>query len=504
MKHPPAMQDRPLRSDSSDATGPIILRLAPEVTTKSRRTRHWFSTVLRRNIEDALKRADIPHEVSTAWSRIFVHTPAPAAALGTLRRVFGIGSLSPVDAICEATLDAIVGTGGALYAEQVRGRTYAVRAKRLGPCGFSHMDVERQLGAALNADARVDLERPDITVFVEIIDGKAYFFTQRIAGAGGLPTGIQGRALVLISGGFDSAVAAWRIMRRGVEVDYLFCNLGGSAYERLVLQVVKVLSEAWGFGQQPKFHIIDFAPVLDALRGSVDRSYWQVVLKRLMYRAGAEVASEIDASALVTGEAIGQVSSQTIKNLCAIDACVELPVLRPLIAMEKQEIVDEALRIGTAPLSARIAEYCAIASGHPVVACSKTRLDRQEARLDLAVLTEAVSSRKVIDVNAVTAADLRTPYLFVDRIPADATLIDCQAEHLYAAWHAPDAEHHDPDELLREHRRRLEKGRPYVLYCTWGTRTPYLAEVLQQSGYEVYAFDGGVKALRAYLERRAA
>ena len=192
-------------------------------------------------------------------------------------------------------------------------------ARRAGSFGFGTQDVHVQLGAALNTYGTVNLDHPEVTVGVELRDGEALLFCGRIGGVGGLPLGVEGRAVCLLSGGFDSPVAAWLMLKRGVALDYVFCNLGGEAYERAVVSVAKILADAWSFGDRPKIHIIDFDAVVANLKDVVTPRYWQVVLKRVMYRAAEQVATAIGAEGIVTGEAIGQVSSQTLHNLRAID-----------------------------------------------------------------------------------------------------------------------------------------------------------------------------------------
>ncbi len=170
--------------------------------------------------------------------------------------------------------------------------------------------------------------------------------------------------MALISGGFDSAVAAWFVLRRGVALDYLFCNLGGKAYERLVLQAAKVLADYWSRHSTA----ILYGGLRRAGGGNAERvrpAYWQVVLKRLMYRAGALLARHCRALTIVTGESIGQVSSQTLHNLRAIEAGLSIPVLRPLVAYDKEEIIRLARKIGTAVISERVREYWRADSGAP-------------------------------------------------------------------------------------------------------------------------------------------
>ena len=160
----------------------------------------------------------------------------------------------------------------------------------------------RELGAALGEHARVDLSNPEIEVHVEIRDERAVLYSTREPGAGGLPLGVEGRAVCLLSGGFDSAVAAWMMLRRGVPLDYLFCNLGGSEHERSALLVANLIARAWSYGTQPVIHVLDFRDVAAEIQRRAERAFWQVVLKRQMARAAEQIAVDAGASAIVSGE----------------------------------------------------------------------------------------------------------------------------------------------------------------------------------------------------------
>jgi tRNA uracil 4-sulfurtransferase len=479
----------------------ILVRLGGEVTIKSRRTRTAFLRRLERNMSDALAGADIAHRIEPVWGRMFVRAASPMA-LPVLARVFGISSLSQVEREVPAELHAIVQAATSHFTEAVRGRTFAVRARRTGKHDFSSKDVEQQVGAALAGHAAgVDLTNPEVTAFIEVRETSAYFFSDRVAGAGGLPLGVEGRAIALLSGGYDSAVAAWLLLKRGVALDYVFCNLGGDAYERAVVHVAKVLADGWSYGTRPRLHVVDFADVLRDLREKARDAYWQVVLKRLMYRAAEMVATERSAEAIITGEAIGQVSSQTLTNLRSIEEIATLPVLRPLIGFDKEEIIARARHIGTAALSEQVKEYCAIAPGYPVTAASIARVDAEEQRLDLSVLQRAVAGRRRLDLRALTPSDLAAPYLFVDTVPDDAVVIDCRPAAQYSAWHLKGARHVEEWELLRDF-RRFEKEPTYVLYCAHGIQTAYLAERMQRHGYEAYSFRGGLRGVMKYAQQK--
>ncbi len=488
-----------MEADSKDTL--LLVRMAGELFIKSPRTRAAFFRRLRRNLDDALGELDPPGTLETGWDRLYVraHGESVRASVG---RVFGISSFSPIDAVVEATIPAILGAGVAAYTERVRGRTFAVRARRAGTHPFSSHDVQVELGSRLlDASAGVNLDAPDVTVHVEVRDDRAYLFSEVVPGPGGLPLGVEGRAVTLLSGGYDSAVASWLMLKRGIAQDYVFCNLGGDAYERAVVQVGKLLADQWSHGTRPRLHVIDFAGPLAELRSKARESYWQVVLKRLMYRAASIVGEERDADAIITGEAVGQVSSQTLVNLRAIEPAASLPVFRPLLGFDKEEIIERARAIGTAGLSEQVKEYCAIAPGKPVTAAKVLSVDREESKLELDVVGRAVAERKVLNLRALTATDLVAPYLFTDDIPGDAIVLDCRPEAHYRAWHLPGAERRDEWELLQKF-RRLDRDRRYVLYCTHGMQTAHIAEKMQRAGYEAYSFRGGAGAVRRWAEAR--
>jgi tRNA uracil 4-sulfurtransferase len=485
----------------NDAEMLILVRLGAELTIKSRRTRSTFLRRLTRNVHDALNSLGIEHRVEQIWGRMFVRARSQLA-LPALARVFGISSLSHIEREVSAEQDALVTTAAEHFRDAVAGRRFAVRARRTGRHPYSSKDIEVKLGAALVPYAAgVDLTQPEFTAYVEIRDDVAYLFSERTSGTGGLPLGVEGQAVALLSGGYDSAVAAWLMLKRGVALDYVFCNLGGDAYERAVVQVAKVLSDDWSYGTRPQLHAIDFGDVLRDLREKARQSYWQVVLKRLMYRAAAQVAAECNAEAIVTGEAIGQVSSQTLTNLRSIEEISPLPVLRPLLGADKEEIIERARVIGTAALSEQVREYCAIAPGYPVTAASIARVDEEENKLDLSLLDRAVAERKKLDLRALSSTDLAAPYLFVDDIPARAVVIDCRPASQFRAWHLKGARHMEEWELLRDF-PRMAKDFTYVLYCAHGIQTAYLAERMQRNGYEAYSFRGGLRGVMKYAQDR--
>ncbi len=491
--------------DQPGAASPrdVLIRLSGEITTKGRHTRLRFQRGLARNLRAALDRRHLAYKLEEDWSRLYL-SPEPdedrdLASSGLLDEVFGISSYSPIDAECEANLERIVEAGSRIYSDRVTGRSFAVRARRSGQHGFGSRDVMVELGAALNELGTVDLSNPDVEVSVEIRDHRAWFYSERMEGAGGLPLGVEGRAVGLLSGGFDSGVAAWMLLRRGVNLDYVFCNLGGAAYRRMVVQVAHVLADRWSHGVAPRIHVVPFDSVVAELRRVVRPVYLQVALKRQMYAAAQHIAEAMGGEAVVTGEAVGQVSSQTLSNLRAIDNATSLPVLRPLIGHDKEQIIALARHVGTHDLSARVREYCSIGDGRTATAARPDAVESDVAKMNPSVLAGALGQTETITLKQLDLAELAVDGLFVDEIASGATVVDTRDAAAFGAWHWPGAENHT---IARISGRSdtLNKSRVHVLVCEQGLLSAQLAERLQSEGYEAYSFAGGIPALRRLQE----
>jgi thiamine biosynthesis protein ThiI len=481
------------------ASGPphvFLLRFSGELSTKARATRAQFVTRLLRNVRDALASASIEANVVRRYERVLVEAADPAAE-EVLARVFGLQSLSRVERRPGERLDDVVSAGLDLFRDAVRGRRFAVRARRVGEARppFQARDVEVALGEALRPfAARVDLGAPEVTVHVELYEGLAYFFPARVPGPGGLPLGSSGRAVALVSGGFDSAVAAWQVQRRGVTLDHVFCNLGGVAHEFGVLRVMKVLADRWSAGARPRLHAVDFAAVAGELRERTEPRYWQVLLKRQMLRVAERVARARRAAAIVTGEALGQVSSQTLGNLAVISSATALPILRPLVGANKDEIIATAEKIGTAELSAVVQEYCAMVPRRPATSAALEAVLAEEAKLDAEVLERAVAGRRVLDLRGLDLDAYGAPDLEVEAIPSGATVIDLRSRAAHRAWHWPGALQLDFGHALQAY-PSFDKEKPYVLYCEFGLKSAHLAELMRRAGFEAFHVKGGTKRL---------
>jgi thiamine biosynthesis protein ThiI len=264
--------------------------------------------------------------------------------------IFGLQNFSlsrrvplTMDAIIEEALAAARRDGG-------RARTFRVSARRAEKrFPLNSMQIDREVGAAVEQDCelKVDLERPDLVISIEILPDGAYLSAGKIAGAGGLPVGATGRGLVLLSGGIDSPVAAYRMMRRGLKVDFVHFHsypLVSDASREKARDLAVHLTR---YQARSKLMLVPFAEVQRAIVARAPRPLRVVLYRRFMLRIACALAARVGAQTLVTGESLGQVASQTLENMTVIEQAAALPVLRPLVGMDKNEIIDEARRLGT-------------------------------------------------------------------------------------------------------------------------------------------------------------
>ncbi|BEP18489.1 tRNA 4-thiouridine(8) synthase ThiI [Pyrofollis japonicus] len=344
--------------------------LAGEIVLKSDRVRRRFEKRLLSNLLSAFKKYGVQcTSPKIEWARVIAackedrdYTMAISAATHT----FGIHGATTAYEITYENLSDLALRVRDIAADWVKGKKFAVRARRSGVEGFTSLDVAREVGAALyNYSAGVDLDNPEVEVFVEVRGRKAYVHRGFVKGPGGLPIGVEGRAIALFSGGLDSPVAAWMAAKRGIEVDLLHFILASTASVSDALRVGSRLAKDWLHGYSPKLYVVDFRLVTEAIRSSVRRDYAQVVLRLAMFDASQLFAEKLGYHAIYTGESVGQVSSQTLRNIYAIAKALPLymPLLRPLAGLDKEEIMDIGRRIGIYEEAAKTKEYCRLGEG---------------------------------------------------------------------------------------------------------------------------------------------
>lgn len=351
--------------------GLILLRYG-ELALKGR-NRVAFVRQLRRNIRVCLKAHGIAGEVVSQGQRLYVRTERVEEALEPLSRVFGLVSLSPV---AEAARDI-----GAIVAECVRqaglagvrgGVSYRVRARRADKTfPYISPEIDRLAAEAISRahGGRIDLSKAaDVTIGVEVSHTAALVYGRVIPAFGGLPVGVEGRVVALISGGIDSPVAAWLMMKRGCNVIPLHFAQHETETAK-ALDNIRVLAR-YSYGWELRPVVLDhgetIAPILHKLRQIGEERWSCVFCKRAILQKACEVAEELGAHAIVMGDALGQVASQTLANMEVISYGIRKPILRPLLGMDKSEIVALARRIGTFETSTRAEEGCAFLPAHPL------------------------------------------------------------------------------------------------------------------------------------------
>ena len=328
------------------------------------RNREFFENALTRNLRRALRGTGY-RRIRKGFGRIVADLDPdglPQVAAERAARVFGVAYVGLGERV-EPDLDHIGDVALRLIGEE-KFESFSVRARRTHS-NFAHrsQEVNEVVGRKIQdaTGARVDLKDPEATAWIEMFGGTGIVYTKRFEGPGGLPSGVSGKMLALMSGGIDSPVAAWRMGRRGAEVELL--HFHGQPFTdpssvRQAEDLARVLAQ---YQLQVSLHLV---PLGDAQREIVTHapSNMRVVLyRRVMMRIAAELAKDRDAHALVTGDSLGQVASQTLENIRTVDAALDdVQVFRPLIGMDKQEIMDLAQRIGTYDISIRRYQDCCV------------------------------------------------------------------------------------------------------------------------------------------------
>ena len=387
----------------------FIIRLFPEITIKSPSIRKRWSRKLADNMRILARRIYEQSSVVLEWDRILLRVKTDDEAIEAqvvrmLQCTPGIAHFSKVSAHEFATVHDIYEHCLRAWVDKLSGKRFCVRVKRSGQHDFSSLDVERYVGGGLlqhTDNAGVSLSEPDITVIIEIKDQVCYIVESRVEGLGGFPMGTQDEVVSLVSGGFDSTVASYMLMRRGMKTHFCFFQLGGREHELAVKEVAYYLWSTFSSSHRVKFVSVPFEGVVEQILTQVSPANMGVALKRMMLRAAERVAARMRAPALVTGEAISQVSSQTLHNLRLIDQASQALVLRPLITMDKPDIIALARAIGTEAFSAAIPEYCGVISIKPSAEVNAATLAEEEAALDMGVLDRALAASRAMNIDDV-------------------------------------------------------------------------------------------------------
>ncbi|SIN99816.1 tRNA uracil 4-sulfurtransferase ThiI [Salinivibrio sp. ES.052] len=473
----------------------FIVKIHPEVIIKSESVRKRFTKILECNIRNILKRRTDNTAVYNRRDHIEVTLKQPnerQLVLDVLTNTPGVQTVLEVEQTLFNDLHHIYELTLAGVRHQIEGKTFCVRAKRRGQHDFTSIDLERYVGGGLNQavpSASVQLKKPDVTVMMEVDHDKLNVVKHRHAGLGGFPLGTQEDVLSLISGGFDSGVSSYLHIKRGSKVHYCFFNLGGKSHETGVQQVSHYLWNKFGSSAKVKFISIDFEPVVNSILENIDNAQMGVVLKRMFMRAAAMVAKRFGIQALVTGEALGQVSSQTLTNLRMIDNVTDSLILRPLINWDKEDIIQTARKIGTEDFAKTMPEYCGVISKKPTVKAEKAKLEHEETKFDFRLLEQVVDNATVMDIRDIEAlSQEKAPEAeLVNEVENGAVVLDIRSreEQEDKPLVIEDADVvHIPFFKLATQFGDLDQTKTYLLYCERGVMSRLQALYLKDMGYE--------------------
>jgi len=474
----------------------FVIKLFPEIIVKSRPVRKQFIAQLRKNLKKVLIPIVQHPEITGSWDLIELDIAQSDEHLeqqiiDRLQSTPGIDFILKVKPHAFESIDDIANIVIEEFSAKVQNKTFCVRVKRSGKHAFTSIDIERQVGGALfhNSDnAGVKLKDPQVTVNLEIRGDTLLTVVKRFQGLGGFPMGQQESCVSLISGGFDSSVASYLMMKRGIRTHYCFFNLGGIAHEVGVKQVSHYLWEKYSSSHRILFISIPFEKVVAEILTKIDHSQMGVVLKRMMLRVASQVADEFNAPALVTGEAVGQVSSQTLTNLAVIDKVCDKLVMRPLIVMDKPEIIALSRKIGTEEFAAVMPEYCGVISNKPTTRAKLAKVEAEEKRFDFEVLKQAFDDRKVENIDQIYSSKTNLQEIEVVSLPnKDDILVDIRHPNELAL---------KPLQLTAnkiltipffrlQACSDLDKDHSYLLYCDKGIMSQLQAEELVSKGYQV-------------------
>jgi tRNA uracil 4-sulfurtransferase len=489
-----------------------ILKYTGEMTTKSRVVRVQFCRQLRKNLArlfrvhlNLVDQATAPHDPNAAriealWDNLQIELPAVHAELAPeveaiLANTPGIWGFNRVLSMSYTTEEDMVARTIEVYGPRLAGKTFVVRCRRVGKHDFNSMDVERNVGGGLlqqTAAKGVDLHNPDVVVQVEIRNQELFIVDKSISGIGGFPLGTQNTVMSLLSGGFDSAVSSYLSMTRGLRTHFLFFNLGGREHELAVKEVAHFLWRKFGASHHVQFISVPFEPVVSEILEKINNSQMGVVLKRMMLRAATAIAQSYDeVEALVTGESVAQVSSQTLTNLAVIDEVTPMLVLRPLCLADKQSIIDKARQIGSAEFSAAIPEYCGVISVKPTTRAKRDRIAQEEQNFDFAVLERAIAARVSLDISTLGAVPELAEAATEQAAPqnADAQIVVIDIRHPEQQERRPLKQQQYPQQHIPFYRLNgqfptLSKDCYYLLYCDKGVMSRLHASHLREDGFE--------------------
>ena len=468
-----------------------LIKLSPEITIKSKPVRKRAIMMLKNNIKKHFYYNDITVNISWNWDVINlehnkkIENSQQEIALNIqivniLKKIAWIAHFMEVvtfsleDCISQDEIfDTIFQKTKEIHLKTIKWKSFVVRIRRTGLHAFTSTDIERYVWGGLlkyGEDCKVMLKNSDVTIKLEIRDKKFHVIKQQVAWINGYPIGFQEKVVSLISGGFDSGVSTYSMMKRWCQVDYLFFNLWGSAHELWVKQVAHYLWKNYSIPhKKARFITVNFEEVMEKLLTQINHKFRGIILKRFMLKVASKVA-ENNYYALIKGDSLWQVSSQTLKNMHVIDKASDTLVLRPLIADNKQEIVDISRKIWTYHFACNMPEYCGTISDKPSTGAKLEDILEEEKNISDSILDTAFENRKmefVKDIPENNSLVSNNEIERVTQIQKDEIVIDVREEALIkkqklkADWEILEI----PFFHINSRFPKLNQEKTYLFYC---------------------------------------
>lgn len=376
----------------------IIIKYG-ELTTKHDNI-NFFIKTLKNNIESSL--SGIDNKITYDVGRMFIETDKYDEVVKKLTNTFGIHEINIAYEIDDRSLDNISKVLIELLSDKDF-NTFKVVTKRSDKSyPIKSMDVSKSLGGVVlknKKTVKVDVNNPELLINVEIRNNKAYLYFEKVEGIGGYPVGTLGKGMLMLSGGIDSPIAGYLAMKRGIRIEGVYFDSPPHTSidaKNKVLELASILSSYSGY---VKLHVIHFTEIQEAIYRYCPKEYMITIMRRMMYRIAEKLAHKNNCKAIINGESVGQVASQTLTSMAAINEVIKMPVLRPVCCYDKIEIIDLAKRIGTYDVSIRPFQDCCtiFVPEHPVINPEIEKAREYEQAFDFETLiNEAVKNDEVI------------------------------------------------------------------------------------------------------------
>ncbi len=465
----------------------MLLVRYSEIGLKGHYARSRMENLLVRNISMSLESSAIAHSISKEQGRIYIETSENEKAIERVRHIFGVKSVSVVEMHTFDGIDDLRKLAVEKFSQKVSGKRFAVRARRTGTHPFTSLELERIVGEDLLPFANsVSLADPEITVYLEVREKRLYIFSDIVGGPGGLPLGSEGKMTALVSGGIDSPVAAWTMMKRGCRVDLVFVALADPLDTETFLTQAGKLISGYSWGYDPRIWIVNGSDLVEELTSGKFR-YPNVSFKRILYLIAEKIARREESLGLITGESLGQVSSQTPENLRTLSLNLSLPVYRPLIGMDKDEIVRISREWDLMPGSS-LGEFCSLFADSASLNVTPEQLEAEP--INDGLIESLISGGEEIRGSEIkqylesrNMQDLTIP----DKL-SGAVVIDMRSREKFEKWHYPGAVSvrlKDLDQFAKG----LDREKQVVLYCSKGLQSAHAAARLRKEGFNAFYTD---------------